>query len=54
MGEVEAHLAATACTEPPAGHAHWTLQLLAERLVELQLLPQASAAMVGRVLKKTR
>lgn len=53
-GEVEAHLAATACSEPPAGHAHWTLQLLAERLVTLQVLPQASPAMVGRVLKKMR
>ena len=51
-GQVEAHLVATACSEPPAGHAHWTLRLLAERVVELQLLPQASAVMVGRVLKK--
>ena len=52
-GEVEAHLAATACSAPPAGHAHGTLRLLADRLVALQVLPQASAAMVGRVLKKT-
>jgi len=52
-GEVEAHLVATACSAPPAGPAHWTLRLLADRLVELQVLPQASAAMVGQVLKKT-
>ena len=52
-GEVEAHLVATACSAPPAGHTHWTLQVLAERLVALQVLPRASAAMVGRVLKKT-
>lgn len=52
-GQVEAHLVAAACATPPAGHAHWTLHLLADRLVELQVLPQASAAMVGRVLKKT-
>ncbi len=52
-GQVEAHLVATACSTPPAGHAHWTLRLLADRLVELQVLPEASAAMVGRVLKKT-
>lgn len=52
-GEVEAHLAAAACSAPPAGRAHWTLQLLADRLVELHVLPEASAAMVGRVLKKT-
>lgn len=52
-GEVEAHLVATACSAPPVGQGHWTLSLLAQRLVELQVLPQASAAMVGRVLKKT-
>ena len=52
-GDVEAHLVATACSAPPSGQAHWTLRLLAERLVALELLPQASAAMVGRVLKKT-
>ena len=52
-GEVEAHLAAAACSAPPAGHTHWTLTLLADHLVALQVLPQASAAMVGRVLKKT-
>lgn len=52
-GEVEAHLVATACSAPPDGHAHWTLQLLAQRLVALDVLPQASAAGVGRVLKKT-
>lgn len=52
-GDGEAHLVATACSTPPAGHAHWTLPLLAERLVALLVLPQASAAMVGRVLNKT-
>ena len=52
-GEVEAHLVATACSAPPDGHPHWTLQLLAQRLVALDVLPQASAAGVGRVLKKT-
>lgn len=51
-GEVEAHLAAAACSTPPAGHAQWTLRLLAQHLVTLQVLPEASPAMVGRVLKK--
>ena len=51
-GAVEAHLVATACSAPPAGHAHWTLHLLAERVVDPRVLPRASAAMVGRVLKK--
>jgi len=53
-GEVEAHLAAAACSPPPEGHAHWTLRLLAAQLVTLQVLPEASAAMGGRVLKKMR
>jgi transposase len=52
-GEVEAHLVAAACSTPPDGHGHWTLQLLAQRLVALAVLPVASAAGVGRVLKKT-
>jgi hypothetical protein len=53
-GEVEAHLAAAACSTPPEGYAHWTLRLLAAHLVTLQVLPEASPAMVGRVLKKMR
>jgi hypothetical protein len=52
-GEVEAHLVASACSAPPQGRARWRLQLLAERLVALPVLPAASAAGVGRVLKKT-
>jgi hypothetical protein len=52
-GEVEAHLVATACAAPPDGHPHGRLQLLAQHLVALQVLQQASAAGVGRVLKKT-
>lgn len=51
-GEVEAHLAVAACSAPPAGHAQWTLQLLTAHLVTLQVLPEASPAMVGRGLKK--
>lgn len=46
-GEVEAHLVATACSAPPVGQSHWTLSLLTQRLVALQVLPRASAAMVG-------
>jgi transposase len=52
-GEVEAHLVATACSAPPDGHSRWTLQLLAQRLVALDVVSAASAAGVGRVLKKT-
>ena len=52
-GAVEAHLVALACSEPPAGRANWTLQLLADRLVELQLVESLSAERVRQVLKKT-
>ena len=51
-GRAEARLVALACSEPPAGRAHWTLQLLADRLVELRVVPTVSADTVGRALKK--
>jgi len=52
-GEVEAHLIALACSEPPAGHEHWTLQLLAERLVALDIVEHISDETVRLGLKKT-
>jgi transposase len=51
-GRAEARLIALACSEPPAGRAHWTLQLLADRLVELRVVAGVSADTVGRALKK--
>lgn len=51
-GRAEARLIALACSEPPAGRAHWTLQLLADRLVELRVVETISADTVGRALKK--
>jgi transposase len=52
-GEVEAQLTVLACSEPPAGHARWTLRLLAERLVELGAVESVSHVTVGEWLKKT-
>ena len=52
-GRVEAHLIATACTPAPEGHAHWSLRLLAERLVELEVVESISHETVRQVLKKT-
>jgi transposase len=52
-GRAEAHLVALACSEPPAGQAHWTLNLLAGRLVELRIVDAVSPSTVRRVLKKT-
>ena len=52
-GKAEAFLVATACSHPPAGRAQWTLQLLADRLVEAELVADISDETVRRTLKKT-
>ncbi len=52
-GEKEARLIALACSEPPAGRKRWTLELLADRLVQLQVVDSISKHTVGRTLKKT-
>jgi transposase len=52
-GEQEAHLIALTCGEPPAGQARWTLRLLADKLVELEIVEAISHQTVRRVLKKT-
>lgn len=53
-GEVEAHLIALTCSDPPPGQARWTLRLLADKLVELELVETISHVAVGEALKKTR
>ena len=52
-GEAEAKLITLACSEPPAGHARWSLRLLEKRVVELGIVEAASDSTIGRVLKKT-
>jgi transposase len=52
-GREEAHLIAVACSDPPSGHEHWTLRLLAGRLVELGVVEGISHETVRRTLKKT-
>ena len=52
-GKQEAHLVAIACSEPPAGHDHWTLKLLAGKVVELGLAEETSLETVRQSLKKT-
>ena len=52
-GEQEARLIALSCGEPPEGRARWSLRLLADRLVELEIAPEVSYQTVGRILKKT-
>ena len=54
LGEkAQARLIAEACSVAPEGRQSWTLQLLADRMVELEVVESCSADTVGRVLKKT-
>lgn len=52
-GEKEAKLIALACSDPPEGFARWSLRLLEEKVVELEIVDRASDSTIGRVLKKT-
>ena len=52
-GEAQAKLTALACSEPPPGHARWTIRLLASHVVERRIVPAAHFNTVGRALKKT-
>ena len=52
-GAQEARLVAIACSEPPAGRARWTMRLLADRLVELEVVASIDPATVCRTLQKT-
>src|SRR3954452_14677143 len=51
-GEQEAKLVALACSEPPEGRKRWTLRLLAERMVALEVVPELSHETVRQTLKK--
>jgi hypothetical protein len=51
-GEKEAKLIALACSEPPEGHARWSLRMLEHKVVELDIVERASDSTIGRVLKK--
>lgn len=51
-GEVEAHVIALACGEPPEGYSKWTLRLLANKTVELGYIDSISHVTVSIILKK--
>lgn len=51
-GDIEAQLVLLACSDAPVGYDHWTLRLLADRLVELTALKSISHVAVGERLKK--
>jgi hypothetical protein len=51
-GEQEAQLTKLACSQPPEGFARWSLRLLSQRAVELEIVEAASYETVRRLLKK--
>ena len=52
-GKTEAHLVALACSKPPEGRKRWTMKLLADRLIELEIVDSVSSETVRQTLKKT-
>jgi putative transposase len=53
-GKMEARLTLLACSEPPDGRSKWTLRLLADKLVEMEVVDSISHMSVQRLLKKMR
>jgi len=53
-GRVEAQLTLLACSEPPEGRSRWTIRLLADRLVELEVVDSISHMSVQRLLNKMK
>ena len=51
-GDVETKIIALACSEVPEGHARWTVRLLAEKAVELNIIESIGRMSVNRILKK--
>jgi transposase len=52
-GKAEARLIALACSDPPQGRARWTLRLLADKLIELEIVETVCTETIRRTLKKT-
>ena len=51
-GKVRAEVTAVACSKPPVGYQRWSLRLLSDRIVELEIVDKISHTDVGRILKK--
>jgi len=52
-GEQRAKITALACSTPPEGYSQWSLRLLSDRLVCMEIVPTISHTQVGKILKKT-
>lgn len=53
-GEIEAQILTLACSEAPEGRSRWTLRMIADKMVELDLVDKISKSTVGNALKKTK
>jgi len=53
-GDLEAHLVALSCSDPPEGFSRWSLRLLADKAVELEYIDKISHETVRQVLKKMK
>ncbi len=53
-GEVEAKISVIACSKPPEGHSRWTMQMIADELIRLEVVDYITDSTVCEVMKKTR
>ena len=53
-GKVRAQITAIACSDSPTGHLEWTLQMIGDKAVEMQMIDSISASSVRLILKKTK
>jgi transposase len=53
-GAIEAHMTVIACSQAPKGHAKWTLRLIKDRMLALDVIDSISHTTVGRTLKKKK
>lgn len=53
-GKVRAQITAIACSDAPTGHREWTLKMIADKAVEMQMIDSISASSVRTILKKTK
>jgi|SRR3989338_6669253 len=53
-GKLKAKITALACSTPPEGRSKWSLRLLSDKVVELELIDSISHTDIGRILKKTK
>ena len=53
-GRIEAQLTLLACSDPPEGRSRWTVRLLADKLVEMEVVDSISHMSVQRLLKKMK